>query len=374
MSKFLRQMTALSKKPSDFRKPSESPDSGTVPDSNTVPATGTAQPSPLAEYGDSHAQTGTVPISAADALPQAPKADRARMRVFRATRVEHGHSIGEHLIYEVLWRNATGNDATRTIQIGYDRLAALANVNWKTAKSCLKSLEEKLAIDLIGAENSNERTGKTYRVHSFTAILERRRAAGMEWVEKGRGVRFLITGTVPVSNTVPATGTVPVAGTEVKTGTDSLPDSGTETVPVSGTPLGNIRNIEELPSSSSVTVLQKAARRHGIVLDDDAARKLVRRCRTGTADATDEEIAWFTELKIQQLKKSRSVENWVGMLIASVPVYFEGERSELLNLRAETAHNASRSRELARSILEDPAASETERQWARTALGEAAEP
>src|SRR4051794_37679205 len=194
MSKFLRTMTALSKKPSDFRKPPIDPppepnipagpttggsDIGTVPVVNTVPDSGTVSVSV-----DGRRRVGNLPAAA----------PRPRIRIFRATRVEHGHTIGEHLVYEVLWRNALGNDTSRTIQIGYDRLAALANVNWKTAKTCLKGLEEKLAIETLAAENSNERTGKTYCVHSFTAILERRRDAGMEWVEKGRGVRFVKNG------------------------------------------------------------------------------------------------------------------------------------------------------------------------------------
>jgi hypothetical protein len=288
--------------------------------------------------------------------------------MFRATRVEHGHSIGEHLVYEVLWRNSAGNDQTRTIQIGYDRLGSLANVNWKTAKSCLKTLEEKLAIEVIGAENSNERTGRTYRVYSFTAILERRRVAGMEWVEKGRGVRFITVGTVPVSPTVPFISTVPELHTVPESGTESVLKSGTVSVPETGMPLGSIRNIEEITSSSSVTAVSNAARKYGIVLDDDAARKLVRRCRSGSEDVTDDELAYFTDLKINQLKSSRSVENWVGMLIASVPVYFEGHATELHRYRAQKAQELEQGRETARAVLSDPESSESEREWATAIL------
>jgi hypothetical protein len=297
--------------------------------------------------------------------------------VFRATRVEHGHSIGEHLIYEVLWRNAIGDDQTRTIQIGYDRLGALANVNWKTAKSCLKALGEKLAIEVIGAENSNERTGKTYRVHSFTAILERRRRAGMEWVEKGRGVRF-IARTVPLSNTVPVFGTVPSSRTVPETGPVSVLKSGTASVPEFSTPLGNIRNIEEISSSSYVLAVSSATQKYGIVLDDDAARKLVRRCHSVREDVSEDEIAYFTELKINQLKNSRTVENWVGMLIASVPVYFEGRATELHRYRAQKEHDieqrrkaAQETRQMAQETLDDPQASNEERAWAQKVLADA---
>ena len=368
MSKFLRTMTALSKKPSDFRKlPDENAQEGPAPakdpltsaetQTDTVPVFNTVPDSESTIGSDRH-ESATLPR----ATP------RPRIRIFHATRVEHGHTIGEHLVYEVLWRNAVGNETERTIQIGYDRLAKLANVNWKTAKACLKGLEEKLAIETLAAENSNERTGKTYRVHSFTIILERRRNAGMDWVEKGRGVRFVESGTVPVFNTVPVLDTVPVSGTVSKSGTETVSESGTETVPVFNTLLGSIRNIEEITSSSSLAAIQDVTRKVGIVLDDDAARKLVRRCRAVRPDATECEIARFTELKINQLRKSRSVENWVGMLIAAVPVYFEGEAPELQAWRGHKAREAEQSRELARQILDDPDSPEESREWARATL------
>lgn len=149
--------------------------------------------------------SGTVPLSTTvPGLPHNP-----RVRVFRATRVEHAHTTGERIIYEALWRSAQGDQAARTIQIGYDKLASLASVNWKTARSCLKSLEKKLALELIRKEDSDARIGKTYRIYSDAEILERRRAAGMEWVEKGRGARFLESGTVVKNGTVPDFNTAP---------------------------------------------------------------------------------------------------------------------------------------------------------------------
>jgi hypothetical protein len=282
------------------------------------------------------------------------------MRVFRATRVEHGHSIGEHIIYEVLWRNAVGDQTSRTIQIGYDRLATLASVNWKTAQSCLKSLEQKLAIEVISPEDSNRRVGKTYRIYCFTTILERRRAAGMEWVEKGRGVRF-IPGTVVESGTVPESTTVP------ETGMDTPPETGTDTVPDSGTPLGKtIRKKEEETSSSAI--VQRTAKL-GIVLDDDAGRKLLRRCQAADPQATEEEVAHFTEVKVLQLKRSPRIDNWVGMLIASVPLYFQAPATELARYREDRRHQAEQGRETARKILEDPEAGEQEREWAKSVIG-----
>ena len=163
-------------------------------------------------------ETGTVPFINTVPLSTTVPDCKPRVRIFRATHVEHAHTTGERIIYEALWRSAQGDQVSRTIQIGYDKLASLAYVNWKTARSCLKSLKEKLALETIQKENSNARLGKTYRIYSFTAILERRKAAGLEWVEKGRGVRFLKPGTVPASASVPVNTTVPVIKT-LKDGT-----------------------------------------------------------------------------------------------------------------------------------------------------------
>src|SRR4051794_14590051 len=139
MSKFLRTMESLSKRPSDFQKPplpgnlvsindqatkealnrsgdeaSGNIKTGTVPLFNTVPVSGTVPLSdPLTLFGSALAEAQAANFE-----------NPSRVRVFRATRAEHGHSSGEHIIYEVLWRNSTGDQLARQIQIGYDKLAA----------------------------------------------------------------------------------------------------------------------------------------------------------------------------------------------------------------------------------------------------------
>jgi hypothetical protein len=175
-------------------------------------------------------------------------------------------------------------------KIGYDKLGTLANVNWKTAKACLRSLEAKLAIETIGQADPHQQLGRTYRIYSFILILERRRAAGLDWVEKGRGVKFLTTpttllnGTVPVSTTVPESGTVPEAGTE------AVPETGTGTVPETGTPIyiGIVKEVLKETSSENPSLLAQKLSDLGVPVDDDTAQKIVKRCRN--ADSTDEWI------------------------------------------------------------------------------------
>jgi len=50
-------------------------------------------------------------------------------------------------------------EASRTIRIGYDRLASLVRLSWVTVKANLRSLEKKLAIQVLAAEDSANRKG-----------------------------------------------------------------------------------------------------------------------------------------------------------------------------------------------------------------------
>lgn len=404
MSKFLRTMESLSKRPADFKKfpesgnlvaiddqaikdiwnRSDSPEEtrnpttgaipvstyisnrGTVPDSTTVPLSHIVPVSSTAPYH-------SAPVGHFETKP--------RVRVFRATRVEHGHSSGEHIIYEVLWRNSAGDQLSRQIQIGYDKLATLANVNWKTAKACLRSLESKLAIETIGQADPNQQLGRIYRIYSFTLILERRRSAGLDWVEKGRGVKFLPIPNTATIGTVPVSTTVPHSGTVVETGTGTVPETGTGTVPETGPPIyiGSVKEvIKETSSSQNYSLLAQKLSDLGLPVDDDAAQKIVKRCRNADSTATLEEISHFTQLKVQQLAKRKNIQNWPGMLISAVPAYFDGEATEVRKYRADKLTQAREAieaqvwavehRREQKLILADPEASEADKRWAREFL------
>ena len=115
-----------------------------------------------------------------------------RSRIRKANLVEDGHSLAEQAVYEALWKMGQPlTDGDRSIRIGYHRLAQATRLSWVTVKSNLRSLEKKLAIEVIGSENSATREGKCYRVYARAAILERRQLAGLEWVRRTRGVELL---------------------------------------------------------------------------------------------------------------------------------------------------------------------------------------
>jgi hypothetical protein len=118
-----------------------------------------------------------------------------RARILKAAVAEDGHSLAEQAVYEALWKIAAPltdlTDSDRSVRIGYHRLANLTRLSWVSVKANLRSLEKKLAIEVIGAENSATREGKCYLIYTRSSILERRKKAGLEWVRRTRGVELL---------------------------------------------------------------------------------------------------------------------------------------------------------------------------------------
>jgi hypothetical protein len=58
----------------------------------------------------------------------------------------------------------------------------------------IRSLVEKLSIEIIADEISDVQQGKTYSIFSYRRILENRRQAGLEWIIKSiksKGVTFI---------------------------------------------------------------------------------------------------------------------------------------------------------------------------------------
>jgi len=199
-------------------RPEPVPDAVEASVSNTVPVKDTVQESPTVQknptvqqrksveeastvqgpkvqQGTPPSMTNTVKESyTVSPLARAPR----KWRVMRTRGVEDGHSLAEQELYRTLWKEAAPEsadpDASRTIRIGYDRLAALVRLSWVTVKANLRSLEKKLAIEVLAAEDSANREGKQYRVYAPAAVLARRHSAGLLWVRRTRGVELLTEG------------------------------------------------------------------------------------------------------------------------------------------------------------------------------------
>jgi hypothetical protein len=72
--------------------------------------------------------------------------------------------------------------------IGLGRLSKVARLSENNCRLNIRTVVKKLALEEIAAENSRAGIGKTYRVYSYGPVLARRRAAGMEWVIRTKGL------------------------------------------------------------------------------------------------------------------------------------------------------------------------------------------
>jgi hypothetical protein len=123
-------------------------------------------------------------------IPAIPPGQRLRVRKCAAT--HDGHSLGEEVLYQSLWKAASPESAaTRTIVIGWRGMSQLCRMTPKNCKINTQRLLRKLALEILSPYNTPESIGTTYRVFSDEAILQRRNDAGLQWVVRSRGVEFV---------------------------------------------------------------------------------------------------------------------------------------------------------------------------------------
>ena len=121
-----------------------------------------------------------------------PAIPAGRLRIRRCAATFDGHSLGEEVLYQALWKAAHPESAeTRTIVIGWRGMSQLCRMTPKNCKINTQRLIRKLALEVLSPYNTPESIGTTYRVYSDPAILQRRRKAGLEWVVRSRGVEFV---------------------------------------------------------------------------------------------------------------------------------------------------------------------------------------
>jgi len=204
MSGFVSFLDAPEPGPAAAIPPGAPATSDTVSEVATVEKTSTVQERKTATVQQNIAVQQVSPVQEAYTVQVYSAHETRRSRVKRAHVVEDGHSLAEQEIYRTLWKVGApeGDDpeANRIVRIGYDRLAALVRLSWVTVKANLRSLQRKLAIDVVAAEDSANREGKQYRIYSNSAIWARRQSAGLLWVRRARGVELLTdaSGAAPV--------------------------------------------------------------------------------------------------------------------------------------------------------------------------------
>jgi hypothetical protein len=301
-------------------------------------------------------------------------------RVKPIERAQDALTHAEECVYDFLWGTKnTARDDYRIAQAGYDRIAKAARVTKRNAALIVDRLIEKGFVRLETEADPLHRVARQYRVLSYRAALDELTLNGRQFVVRsGNGVLFVRAATVvvdpltinPTTTVVADQPTTVVADqptTVVATTTVTVVVDPTTTVVATTTLLDNKKEQAERQSSSS---LADVCRKNGILLDDAAERIIQKRCRTYDPIASNEEIAYFAEAKIDQLRQSRNIGNPVGLLMTAVPEYFVEPAHEVQRYRASKAQNLAQGRETARKILDDPESGEQEREWAKSVLGD----
>ena len=262
---------------------------------------------------------------------------RGRSKVRRCVLAQDGHSLGEEAIYQVLWRtgNAESSDpnSSRTNRLGAAEIGYKVNMAKKNVRQNVARLFEKLAIEIIEDFGTMNSQARLYRVFSYKQILERRRAAGMEYVLRNKGVVFCDRN-----------------GTEMQSSPAHLSTPGDETIIRPAKPKKR-RLTPKLDSSpvypevfvaepakhddaADLQAISVALNRYWTV-DDAAAVQLLRDCRRVRPDARADEIAFFVHEKLQLARTNRNITNPVGLIIATVPQSFTGFAFEEFRRRME---------------------------------------
>jgi hypothetical protein len=331
-------------------------------------------PTPEAKKGPGAEREPGAERDTGSSLPRPPDAGAAtgRHHVRRAALAQDGHSSGEEVLYQSLWNYRYARQEskdTRLVTIGWKAMSKLARLTPRNTRRNCQSLIDKLAVEQLSGENSRESIGRTYRLFSYKAILERRRTAGLEWVTRSRGVTFVAA---------PAT-----AGTKVDAVRPPLPetperDTGAEMAPDAERDPGAKRDTRP---AGFPDLIVRTLREYLPDVDDASVVALIEACRQKTPDASEEEINHFVRIKADLMHRMGTVKSPMGFLKASVPRCFEGEsfrqfreaearRREAAALReAAQEEELRRFQEEQRAILNDPKASEEDRKFARRYLG-----
>ena len=204
-------------------------------------------------------------------------------RIRKCVLAQDAHSQGEDALFSAMWNTAKPDPAdpsgSRMVRIGYAELAQKSRMHRSNVRINIAGLRAKLAIEVLDEHDSRDVTPRTYRLYSFKEILERRRAAGLEYVIRKKSVVFVTeTGQI-----VPLPG-LPKASVRKPRNPDS-----------NGSAEGFRSTRQEAdPEQMDLDVRQisDALSQHWAV-DEAAAHQLLRQCRSVRRDAEIDEIIFF---------------------------------------------------------------------------------
>ena len=337
------------------------------------------------EFTETVSQAAASSIVRDASWPVRSEAPHYRQKIREARDVQDGHSNGEQLLYQALWRVGRPETAdTRLVTIGYGGMHEIAKLDRSNCKKNILSLIDKLAVEAVGRHSVQRNIGKTYRIYSYSAILRRRKQAGMVFIVRANGVRFvtadgnLLSAQSKISSDLTELGPINTLIGDSHRGVSKKAQGETHIGAVSDPPIGQLGKTHTGPigeahreskeirnqgtpqeASSSFGMPQELIKDlHFILptLDDQAAGMLWNECRIRVPDCTPEEVTYFVKTKTLVLKAGR-IQNPVGFLISAVPKCFEGEtfqifRREQARRREEQQKSEAEERRRAEELQE----------------------
>jgi hypothetical protein len=115
-----------------------------------------------------------------------------RQKIWRCARVQDGHSHVEQMVYQALLaRGELRPDGSYRVEIGLSALAAACCVSVRRIGLIVRRLILKKSLRVLSSEISAKSQSRTYAVRTEEQILAERRAQGLEWVMRRRGVEFV---------------------------------------------------------------------------------------------------------------------------------------------------------------------------------------
>ena len=266
---------------------------------------------------------------------------RGRSKVRRCVLAQDGHSLGEEAIYQALWRagrpESSDPNGSRSVRMGAADVGYKVNMAKKNVRQNISKLYEKLALEILEDFETISSQARLYRVFSYKQILERRRAAGLEYVLRNKGVVFCSKdGGAVVSS--PAYVKTPGDETSIRPAPPKkrrapLPPETTNFQPSLPSPV----QVEQSEDADLLAVSQ-ALNRYWPV-DQLAAVQLIRACRRVQHDARADEICFFVREKLELARQSRSITNPTGLILSTVPQSFVG--STFLDFRHRMERQAA---------------------------------
>ncbi len=257
-------------------------------------------------------------------------------KIRRCVLAQDAHSQGEDALFSAMWNAAKTDPAdpagSRTLRIGYAELSQRSRMHRSNVRINIAGLRAKLAIEVLDEHDSRDVMPRLYRLYSYKEILDRRKAAGLEYVIRKKSVVF-----------VTESGDVVALPGLAKTGTrKSLRQTGESGYRPSNEVLTQGARAEQL--DLDVRQISEALSQHWSV-DEAAAQQLLRQCRAIRRDAEIDEIVFFINEKLQIALTNKNIKNPTGLILATVPQCFEGSafqefrrrRNEGLRLAAEEA-------------------------------------